>query len=226
MQVEFQCEVKGSDQWDRIKESVHKLVGVNVERIDPASESMCVQMSNNSVIGINELQEWIESSTGIKTVLKGIGTGTAAVSELKGADGIVGVVRLAQLADGSCFVDGAVTGLPDRTLSINVHEFGDLSEPSFQKIGPPLLRIGNHLMTPGSSSFRMQVPDCDLTSCIGRTLAVTQEKGVVAAGIVARASPVGHNLTKKVCDCSGKTLWEERAESKLKTPLHHAPANF
>jgi GDP-D-glucose phosphorylase len=37
----------------------------------------------------------------------------------------------------------------------------------------------------------------------------TLRQKVMAAGIVARASPVGANV-KRICACSGKTLWEER----------------
>lgn len=219
MQVEFQCDARGTQDWDKIRDVVHKLSGANEIRVDPDSQSLTVRLSHESVVGINELQDGIESSTGIKTVLKGLGTGAAAVTELKGGDGIVGVVRLVQVSDGSCFLDGAVSGLPDRRLSINVHQFGDLTDSTFETIGPPVVSLvaGLECKTPGYSSFRKQVPDCDLMSCIGRTLAVSDSTAVLAAGIVARASSVGHNLTKKVCDCSGKSLWEERTESKMRT---------
>ena len=126
---------------------------------------------------------------------------------------------MAQLSDRTCFVDGVIDKIPDQKLSLNVHEYGDLSGSSYENIGRPILSLEPELKqnSPGYSSFRLQSSDCDIESCIGRALAVSSlpDNKVLAAGIVARASTVGQNLSKKVCDCSGKSLWEERMESKM-----------
>lgn len=208
----------GGEQWTPVEEAISKVSGAKVLGVDPTAQCVSIELSDTSAIGIQELQHQIESSTGLKTVLKGLGSEAAAVSEIRGTDGIVGVVRMAQLSAGNCFVDGVIDNLPDEKLSLNVHEFGDLTGQSFENIGPPVLNLEPELRQKiaGYASFRRQISDCDVNSCIGRSLAVSSmaDSKVLAAGIVARASAVGDNVEKKVCECSGKSLWQERMESK------------
>jgi hypothetical protein len=202
-----------------VKEAISKIAGTKVLGMNPDAQCVSIELSNTSAAGIDELQNVIESSAGVKTVLKGLGTGAAAVSEIRGSDNIVGVVRMAQLPDRHCFVDGVIDNIsPGQRHSLNVHEFGDLSGSSYENVGKAILNLKSNLeqVSPGYSSFRLILSDCDVNQCIGRTMAVTAEPGekIVAAGIVARASTVGHNLEKKVCDCSGKSMWTERTECK------------
>lgn len=73
-------------------------------------------------------------------------------------------------------------------------------------------------------SFKCVVGATDVSRLIGRTIAVMARvcissncsNRILSAGIIARASPVGFN-EKRICDCSGKSLWEERSESKQAT---------
>lgn len=219
VRVELQCDVAVGGSWTAVEEAIGKISGTKVLRVDPATQCVSIELSEGAAVGIDELQNFIETSAGLKTVLKGLGTEAAAVSEIRGTNDIVGVVRMAQLPERTCFVDGVIDKIPDEKLSLNVHEFGDLSGSCYDNIGKPILNLNPELRQNGAgySSFRLQIPDCDVQSCIGRAMAVTAqpENKVLAAGIVARSSTVGHNLAKKVCDCSGKSMWEERTESKM-----------
>lgn len=70
-------------------------------------------------------------------------------------------------------------------------------------------------------SFKFVLPSCNVASLIGRSIALMAKmctgsectKRIISAGIIARSSPVGFN-PKRICDCSGKSLWQERSESK------------
>ena len=135
---------------------------------------------------------------------------------LQGDEDIVGVVRFTQLLDKLCLVDGVIDGIKrQNNYSLNIHEFGDLSGQGFQHLGRVLVPIlpkvsASDPTLPSRASFKTQVSGCDLSSCIGRSLAVSLQDRVIGAGIVARASSVGDN-TKKICDCSGRSLWDERS---------------
>lgn len=64
----------------------------------------------------------------------------------------------------------------------------------------------------GKSTLKQVLYNCNLAECIGRSMVVQeQDKNYLAAGIIARASPVDGNI-KKICLCSGKTLWQERKD--------------
>lgn len=191
---------------------------------------------------VQTLQEFIERETGFTTVIKGLGQLASAVAELRPppeskSDTIqtFGVVRLTQMTNGSCFVDGVIDGISqtkkehdvsrNMNLLLAVHEYGDLSGEAFESIGRPLVKImeqtvdnlndGDNL---NSISVRKVVPNCNVPLMIGKSIALsgsfqddfkTEGSDILCAGVVARTSTVGVNK-KQVCTCSGKTLWEER----------------
>lgn len=216
---------------------------------------------NSSELGdVQTIQRFIEKQTGFLTVVKGLGHLSAAVAELKSPPcqhhssqvindelpstqhqrgQVMGVVRLSQLNDGYCFVDGALDGLnyysnkQGHKLSLAVHEFGDLEADDFKSIGKPLIHIDNQLL--GSSdklqtvSVRKTVPNCNVAELIGRSIAVSRlsdnaspksgEQGeVLSAGVIARASTILEN-PKQFCSCSGRTLWEERIDKKQQSEM-------
>ncbi|XP_015111150.1 copper chaperone for superoxide dismutase isoform X2 [Diachasma alloeum] len=85
----------------------------------------------------------------------------------------------------------------------------------------------------GRARFRLQDKVLNVGDIIGRSLVITQDsddlgKGDslkskvdgnsgmrLACGIIARSSGVFEN-TKKICACDGKTLWDERDDTKQK----------
>lgn len=118
-------------------------------------------------------------------------------------------------------MDGVIDGFrslpPVSKPAIDIRQFGDLSGEQFERVGSTYKQISDslHETSPNRSTFKVEMDDCDLSKCIGRAMAVsdTISQRVLAAGIVARASPINANV-KKVCACSGKTLWQERDEQQ------------
>ena len=202
---------------NEIEETLKPLKGLHLLDIDVQQQKVLLELQQQSV-SIHEIQSLIESKLGMTTVIKGIGENQAAVSEIKGFDNIIGVVRLTQLLNQRCLVDGVIDGLRKaNNYSLKIHEYGDLSGDQFENVGNVYVPILNHLQANDShhssrASFKLEVGKCNLSECIGRSLAVSKDNKVVGAGIVARASSIGHNI-KKICVCSGKTLWEERTKS-------------
>lgn len=198
-----------------------EVVEINVDK-----QKVILSIPSHDNVSVSEMQEKIESETRIKTVIKGVGNQVTVVSELKPTpsksgtiNGVVGVVRMAQLTGMECIVDGVVNGVDsmDKT-SLNINSFGDLSGTDYENVGPVLIPLKSDLKVStrsGSSSFRFIVQNCDVQSLIGSSMTVRSEllQKILAAGIIARSSPVGLNSAKKVCACSGKTLWEERTEN-------------
>jgi len=203
---------------NKIEEDLKRVEGLNVVEIDVDKQKLLIELNDKSSTA-HEIQSSIETKLGIPTVIKGIGDSIAAVSEIQGLDDIVGVVRFTQLLNKSCLVDGVIDGIRNKNnYSLKIHEFGDLSGESFQKVGDVVLPIINQFKAndssyPSRASLKVRVPNCDLSSYIGRSLVISQDNRVIGAGIVARASKVGDN-TKKICACSGKTLWEERSDKQ------------
>ncbi|XP_074604071.1 uncharacterized protein LOC141857471 [Brevipalpus obovatus] len=77
--------------------------------------------------------------------------------------------------------------------------------------------IDNVKSVQGRCTFRCYVNDCNLVDMIGRSMVLTEQEtnNHLGAGTMARSSPIFGNV-KKVCECSGKTLWDEREERQKK----------
>ena len=130
---------------------------------------------------------------------------------------MIGVIRLTQLFNKQCFVDAVIDNLSDKTqspFSVTINEYGDLSGQNLENVGQPKINLIDSLPAQKASTrFHRLVEGCDLSDYIGRSVVVSgRERRPLAAGIVARASPVSGN-TKRICVCSGKTLWQERKEN-------------
>lgn len=201
--------------------------------------------SGQIVLGnVQQAQRYIETETGILTVVKGLGSVSSAVAELRPSDAaddsykIMGIVRLSQLSNNFCFVDGSITnqtawsntnkktepdslanGTPTK-FSVAIHEFGDLGGEAFNSIGEPLVEIDDEVSTTSSGAYmeksiRRVIPRCNVMDMIGRSIAVRKtsscDNPILSAGVIARAATVESNK-KQICSCSGKTIWQERIE--------------
>lgn len=164
------------------------------------------------------------------TVIKGIGQLKSAVAELRPTPSsnilLFGTIRLSQMKDGSCFVDGLVDltsqdklglGIVGQRILLAIHEFGDLSSETYDSIGTPPIEILELEVKEDSVPISIQkfLAHCNVTEQIGRSIALSftdkDEQNILTAGVIARASTIQSNK-KQVCSCSGKTLWEERVE--------------
>eukprot|EP00112_Aurelia_sp_Birch-Aquarium-sp1_P003032 Seg1340.8 transcript_id=Seg1340.8/GoldUCD/mRNA.D3Y31 product="Copper chaperone for superoxide dismutase" protein_id=Seg1340.8/GoldUCD/D3Y31 len=130
--------------------------------------------------------------------------------------------------------------MPQGKHGLHIHELGDLSNGcsnTGNHFNPAGNRHGNrtdterHVGDLGNifsdseqrSIFRFQDDRIKVWDVIGRAMVVDSEEDTfqanfncgtgVACGIIARSAGLFENV-KRVCQCSGKTLWEERQEVK------------
>lgn len=218
-----------------VRESLQK-IGVHDAVIDVEKQIVVVETN----IPITKVQEAIRS-TGKVAVLKGFGSSevpgiAAAVSEIFGNSGIIGVVRFTQAADGACVIDGVIDGLKQgQNHRLRIHELGDLSNgcqstgdvydphpTTSDRRGPR--RYGSlgeiDVDDGGRSVFRRTNDIVKVWDIIGRSLVVCSESpskshgGIedcsrLACGIIARASGVAQN-PKRICACDGVSVWDEQ----------------
>jgi len=167
----------------------------------------------------------------------------AAISILKYKGIIKGLIRFTQVEKDKCIVDGTFNGLVPGKHGLHIHEFGDLSDGyiSTGEIYNPNLsshgdrtnidrRVGDlgniEVDVNGSSNLRYEDNLIRVWDIIGRSVVLHEKedelisenhgnsgKGI-AWGIIARSSGLFQN-DKKVCTCSGKTIWEEREDFRL-----------
>lgn len=180
---------------------------------------------------INSIQEFIEKETSIPTSVVGLGQSFSAISELHPCpshekEKVLGVVRLSTLPNESCLFDGSIYGFSPsvsskRKYCVGVHEYGSLLSDDYSSIGNQIVKIDDRELNESQEgyAFRCVKKNCDVESLIGKSIAIMEaidsrktketDANIVSAGIIARASTVGTNK-KKICTCSGRTLWEER----------------
>ncbi|KAH9380231.1 hypothetical protein HPB48_022779 [Haemaphysalis longicornis] len=236
-QVEFDVNMTCQSCEAQVRQSLERL-GVRDMVIDVEKQIVVVDTD----IPFTKVQEAIQS-TGKKAVLKGFGSSAgkatpsvaAAVSEMSGPSGILGVVRFTQAAEGSCIIDGVIDGLSKgATHKLRIHELGDLSNGYADILPVDLQGEGFVVMTGdygqgvnedgddgctkygslgeidvdenGRSVFRRTNDTVKVWEIIGRSLVVCSD---LACGIIARASGIAQN-PKRICACDGVSVWDER----------------
>ena len=128
-----------------------------------------------------------------------------------------GVCRLIQTEDYSCLLDMTLNQMEPKTnYRLSVNEYGDISEGA-RSTGDSVFDIGEFKTDEeGKVTFIKDVESLKVHECIGRSLVVsivskqlevTNEDDRIC-GIIARSAGLFENV-KKVCSCSGNTLWEE-----------------
>lgn len=186
------------------------LSGVDgVEKIDISLENGSVIVQ--SILPSSVLQERIES-TGRRAVLKGYGpqsghgSQNAAVAMLGGNTGYSfgsakGVVRMVQVDNESCVIDGTIDGLSPGLHGLHVHECGDLSKgcdsigehfslvdtkhggPSDDENNRHTGDLGNIIANEdGRATFRVVDKVLKVSDVIGRSLVVTDRPDDLGKG--------------------------------------------
>ncbi|CAN7944176.1 unnamed protein product [Ixodes hexagonus] len=126
--LEFDVDLTCGSCENAVRERLERL-GVSRVQTDVAGQSVLVETE----LPFSLVQDAIRS-TGRRAVLKGYGAAkaggspAAAVSEISGPSGIVGVVRFSDAPEQGCIIDGTIDGL-DASLRhrLHIHELGDLS---------------------------------------------------------------------------------------------------
>ncbi|KAL3315187.1 hypothetical protein Ciccas_006183 [Cichlidogyrus casuarinus] len=183
--------------------------------------------TNNSVQSTLKRLE----SMGQKSILRGIKSNSkflqgldfgSGVSILEGA-GLKGVCRLYQINDQELALDGSVSGLPSSaTLEINIHANGNLSDDCkscgdvFKSLSMSG-KFGSFVTDKGGKSDFLLVTDrLQLPEIIGRSVVVRNPVDLrpLGCGIIARSASVTDN-TKRICTCSGETVWDAYNKTTL-----------
>jgi copper chaperone for superoxide dismutase len=158
--------------------------------------------------------------SGFPAVFRGLGIGTqiAAVALLEHFKGMNhhqwaqynnrGLARLLQITPDTCMLDLTADQLEPMThYSVDIHELGDLSSVP-ESTGMSLCHLGRFQTDAKGRGMFVADVGLRLWEVIGLSLVIQNGKGDVVCGIVARSAGVWEN-TKRICACSGKTLWDE-----------------
>ncbi|KAI8815477.1 superoxide dismutase [Cladochytrium replicatum] len=144
-----------------------------------------------------------------------------------------GVARLLQIDDEHCLVDLTVdVEVPEEfadssvEFAVKVHELGDISDGA-ESTGDVFKLIGTFVAEPttGKGLRRAQLvtesSSLNVWDVLGRSLVIDLAASADSSasqysmcGVIARSAGLFEN-TKKVCSCSGQTLWEESSTPRL-----------
>lgn len=133
-----------------------------------------------------------------------------------------GLIRMIKLDDNCTLFDIVADGLNEQsTYSVSVHEFGDISRGHlstgqvYATEGGTKLSFDNQTDISGRLELVTEAFPIKLWQLIGRSICIypaDPQDSTILCGIIARSSGVFAN-EKKICACSGRSLWEEAAFS-------------
>jgi copper chaperone for superoxide dismutase len=116
-----------------------------------------------------------------------------------------GLARIVQLPSNPprTFVEVTMASYPTGMYDIIVHETGNLTN-GVASAGKPLRVLGKiQVDDKGWGQWSGEVDGLEVWQVAGHAISVDK-----VAGVVARSAGVWENV-KKVCACSGRTIWEE-----------------
>jgi copper chaperone for superoxide dismutase len=116
-----------------------------------------------------------------------------------------GLARIVQLPSNPprTFVEITIASYIPGQYDIVVRETGNLTH-GIKSAGQPIRVLGSvQVDERGWGEWSGEVEDLQVWEVLGHALSVGQ-----VAGVVARSAGVWENV-KKVCACSGRTIWEE-----------------
>jgi len=176
--------------------------------------------------------------TGKDAILRGSGLpNSAAVCILEThaphvQDPVRGLVRMVQVGPKFTIIDLSVKGLPAGIYHVSIRQSGDISNgaASTGAVWETLDNDSQHsrgrlgdvdIEATGRANILLD-SSIDIWELIGRSIVVSREIESFAkndettlVGVIARSAGAWEN-DKTVCSCSGKTVWEERAEQAAK----------
>ncbi|KAI5284479.1 copper chaperone [Ascosphaera acerosa] len=222
-----------------VQGSLGQIAGIERVSADLDSQLVSVLGSVAPSAIIRAIQE-----TGRDAILRGSGTGNnAAVCILEthapGARSPVrGLARMVQVADRRTVVDLTLRGVAEGTYVATVRETGDISRGAASTGGvwgaheaqtpetthaEPAGLLGSIAVDGtgrGSAFLDRPLAVADL---VGRAMVLardpagpdTDTDANTLVGVIARSAGVWDN-DKTVCSCSGKNVWEERAEHRAR----------
>ncbi|CAF2846443.1 unnamed protein product [Rotaria sp. Silwood2] len=231
--LEFIVDINRQEQADQLQKLLADQKEIENINIDLSSKRLVL----NTTLQSSKIQKLIEQSLDTNAVLLGAGKPLgAAVSALYSNMNqpferrTHGLIRFIQVDDEQCIIEGTVDGLlPNSSARIDIHEYGDLSGgcdscgdyydsslSSSQKRSGESAGMLGQVMTDehGTADFRLLNRRIRVPDIIGRSFVVqNSDSQRIACGIIARSAGLFEN-TKRLCTCSGATIWQERKEAK------------
>lgn len=117
-----------------------------------------------------------------------------------------GLARITPVQQNTLHVDASVSGLSPGVYSVGLHEYGDLSR-GIKSAGDVIVSLQDiNVDNDGKANLNQSIKG-EIWEWVGKSLCLQSDKESIC-GIVARSAGVFENK-KRVCSCTGKTIWEE-----------------
>lgn len=213
---------------ERVRNALNDLGGIDAIDVDLSSELVTVQGTVPPSAVVHAIQQ-----SGKDAILRGSGApNSAAVCILETFDPseiaspIRGLARIVSCNQDQVYFDLTVSGIEPGVYYPQVRSSGNLSDGAYStgaiireldsiKVGfadnitQPQLDLKK---TSGQAFLRV---DMKVNELIGRSMVLSSVQGEIAGnslcGVIARSAGAWEN-DKTVCSCSGKSMWQERAE--------------
>ena len=216
---------------NQVRSILSKIPGVSSIQLDLDSQTAVVtgeSLSESQVLSKLTFEGRVARIIGLgathSVVPKEVGSDdewSAAVAEFKGDiyghGSVVGVLRMVQLSSDSASIEWDLDGLAaNKPIRLNIHKSGDTRNGPASTGGP--LAAGGNLGQAvsdgkGHAQFRQNLVGLlPVWDVIGRAVVVSQDDKHLAAAVLARSAGVGANSGKRLCTCSGTTIWESSSQ--------------
>nr|QOD42439.1 Cu/Zn superoxide dismutase [Brachionus plicatilis] len=213
---EFEFKQLSEEFSKHLKEKLLEIRQIEWVSYDAANRRLCVKSS----IPIHELHTLLIQLSKSQVVIVGMGEKyDAAIVQLfdyqKEYIEPKGVIKIVQLDESNCLVDGVVSGLEKDDHEMVLFENGDLSD-KLNNLGNKcsLLPTKNDILkisvdANNRSEFSFAINSLKIENLFGRSIFICKNNEKICGGIVARSSKVFDNF-KKICLCNGSNIWSEK----------------
>ncbi|OAX77568.1 hypothetical protein ACJ72_08130 [Emergomyces africanus] len=229
-QVTFSVPLNCDDCIKEVSKSIYALDGIKSVQGNLKDQIVLVEGTAAPSAIVAAIQ-----GTGRDAIIRGSGSSNKTHSSTVG-NSIRGLARMVQVAPKLTLVDFTINGLPPGKYWATVRDKGDISQGPASTGGiwealnrevqgsePPRgefceVEVGSN----GKGNIFLDRPVA-VWELIGRSMVVSKTKEGpfqkedpnTLVGVIARSAGVWDN-DKMVCSCSGKNVWEERAEQVSK----------
>lgn len=184
----------------------------------PGVDSVVCDLSNKtvSVTGTLPPSQILDKLSDRNPILRGTGeSNAAAVAILENFESnedlrVKGLCRFVGLPNGTTFVDLKMSDIPKGEYQAGVHQSGDVSK-GVQSTGQEYRSLGLLKCQDNGDCTLYKSFQLNLYDLIGRSL-VVQNSSTSFCGVIARSAGAWENA-KKVCSCTGKTVWDEAKDA-------------
>ncbi|CDK24613.1 unnamed protein product [Kuraishia capsulata CBS 1993] len=204
-----------------VSKALGTVEGIKTFNVDLQKQQVSVEASVAPSAIIQAIQ-----TTGRDAIIRGAGNlNSAAVcilesfAEEDSANPVRGLARIVSVGPSKVLIDLSLNGLPKGTYFPTFRASGNIWKGALTT-GDSILDLDPIAVDrPANGSFSGQYfikAPASIADLVGRSMAISTAKGQVfdgsLVGVIARSAGVWEN-DKKVCSCTGKTVWQERADA-------------